>query len=96
MNTLLPLETIKEHKKYIITAILGTIAVSGIVLAMQERNTVNNINGFLNSFDIKIMESFAGTNSKSISALFDGNEQPKFSIDEYVDYTSIENFAKTR
>jgi len=88
MNTPeLSLQRIKEKKMYVIAAVIGAVTVLGI-LAMQNWNAINLTESW-DSIDLGILETTIQT-AEPTSSLFGEEEQPKFSIKEYLGYSAVE------
>jgi len=90
MNAQLSVEKIWKNRTYMIAAVLGIAAISGILIAAQ-LDFVTKAGGFLNHIEISNpLEMFEQTSAQPLEVTnqFSGGF-PKFSIDEYLGYAAI-------
>ena len=85
----LGLHKIREKKTYIIAAIIGAVTVSGVLLTLQNWETITKTDDSWTSFNTNIQE-LTNQNLTPSSSLFSEEEQPKFSIKDYLGYSAVE------
>ena len=90
MNAQISVDKIWKNRTYMIAAVLGIAAISGILIATQW-DIITKTGRLLSNIEISNpLEMFKQTSAQPLEVTnpFD-NDLPKFSIDEYLGYTAI-------